>query len=216
MGKFFDISELKKSKESFVTVQKDTDDSGVEDIEDSIYKKFVEKTFVVIKRITEIGLPKKNEQVQIVTFRSFNAVHFLNYIAKKEKIDHVFIAVYSINHEAAKLINDLINERLIGSATILISNLRNKAHREKEQLTRDLFVGNPNIDLFFLSSHAKIISMSTDEGNFYTISGSGNLSYNSRIEQYVLDNDENLFNFTGKWMAECREFLKGTNELIET
>jgi hypothetical protein len=207
---------LKKQKESFVSVEKDTEDSGLEDLQDSIYKKFVEKTFIVINRINEIGLPQKKEQVQIVTFRSFNAVHFLAYVAKKERIEHVFIAVYSINHEAARLINDLINERFIESATILISNLRNKAHREKEQLTRDLFVENPNIDLFFLSSHAKIISMKTHENNFYTISGSGNLSYNSRVEQYVLDNDQNLYEFTGKWMAEARELLKGTNELIET
>lgn len=215
-NKFFDIKKHIEDRKPLIDKKKESDDSGVEDLTDAVYKKFVEKTYQVIKRVEEIGLPAKGEQLQLVTFRSFNAVHFLHYVAKKEKIEHVLIVVYSINFEAARLIDELIKQGLIGSATILISNLRNKAHREKEQLTRDLFVANPAIDLFFLSSHAKIISMETAAGNYYTISGSGNLSYNSRVEQYTFDNDEGIYNFTGRWMSEARELLKGTKELVET
>ena len=198
-----------------INVGKDTDNSGVEEKFDESYKKFVEKTYQVIKQIEEIGLPKENEQIKLITFRSFNAVHFLNYIAKKEKVTHLLLVVYSINAEAARFIDEMINAGMIERATILISNLRNKAHRQKEQITRDLFVENPKVDLFFCSSHAKIMAMKT-ENNHYVIEGSGNLSYNSRVEQYTLDNDKKLFEFTLNWMNEVRELLKGTKELIET
>lgn len=204
------------SEEELINVDKDTDNSGVEDLVDFKYKKFVEKTYKVIQQITELGLPKKNEQIRIITLRSFNQVHFIKYIAEKEIIDEIFIVLYSINHEAAQLINNLITEGKIKKATILISNLRNKAHRQKEQLTRDLFVKNNKIDLFFCSSHAKIVSMKTVNDNYYCIEGSGNMSYNSRVENYVFDNDVNLFNFTKKWMHDIRIFLKGKKELIET
>lgn len=204
------------NSQELINVKKDTDDSGIEHKLDESYKKFVVKTFQVIDRIKEIKLPENKEQIRLVTFRSFNAVHFLNYIANKEKVNHLILAVYSINAEAAKLIDDLVNDGKIDKATILMSNLRNKAHRQKEQITRDLFVDNPKVDLFFLSSHAKIMSIKTENDNYYTLEGSGNLSYNSRVEQYVLDNDKELFNFTLNWMHKVRKLLKGRKELIET
>lgn len=198
------------------SVKKDTDNSGVEDIEDKMIYLFKQKTMQVISKIEEIGLPKKNQQLRLITMRSFNAVAFLKYISNKETITQLNLVVYSINYEAAKIINDLIKEGKVKKATILISNLRNKAHRTKEQITKDMFVSNPNIDLFFCSSHAKIMNFETSEGNYYNVEGSGNLSFNSRVEQYIIDNCEELYDFTCKWMCEIRENLKGKKELIET
>jgi hypothetical protein len=204
------------AKEELINVKKDTDSSGLEDLEDSKYKKFIEKTYQVIEKIEELGLPKKNEQIKLITFRSFNAAVFLKYIAEKEGIENAQIVVYSINGEAALMINDLIVSKKVERAQILMSNLRNKAHREKEQITRDLFVYNPKVDLFFASSHAKILSVKTKHGNFYSLEGSGNLSYNSRVENYCIDNDEELYNFHVKWMNEIKTYLKGKKELVLT
>jgi len=199
-----------------INVRKDTMDSGLEDFENEKYKKYIEKTYQTIEKINEIGLPKENEQIRLVTFKSFNAALFLAYICEKEIIEQINMTVYSINAEAAKLLDNLIKNGRIKKAVILMSNLRNKAHRKKEQITRDNFVKNPNIDLFFASSHSKIITMKTDKGNFYTLEGSGNLSFNSRIEQYILDNDEKLFNFTVNWMQKIKIYLKDKKELILT
>lgn len=123
------------------------------------------------------------------------------------------LVVYSTNHEAARLLVRMLNRREIHQAEILVSNLRNKAHREKERLTKEMFEQNPHIKLWFASSHAKVMSCKTDRGNHYTIEGSANLSYNSRIEQYVIDNDETIYQFTSDWMTEIREYLKNHKEL---
>jgi len=196
------------------TVVKDPTVSGLEEMRDSALRLYKDKTFQVIGLISEMKLPEPNEQIRIITRRSFNAISFLKYIADKEVIEEMTACIYSINYEGAMLLNDLLNAGRIEKATLVISNLRNKAHREKEQLTKDLFIANKKIKLIFLSSHAKIISFSTKAGNFYTIEGSGNLAFNSRIEQYVIDNDKDLFDFTNKWVWEMVDFLKGRKELI--
>lgn len=200
--------------QDLVSVKKDTNDSGVEILEDKLYKCNSKKTYKVICKVNEIGMPEKGEQLRLITFRSFNAVLFLEHIAKKEKIKDLKIVVYSINHIAAQLIVDLIDRGRICKMEILISNLRNKAHREKEQLTKDMFVNHKKISLFFASSHAKIISMATEQDNYYTIEGSGNLSFNSRIEQYSIENNKELYLFNCNWLNEIKTFLKNKKELI--
>lgn len=204
------------TEKELINIEKDSTDSGVEDLDDPKYASFVEKTYQIIHKVEEMGLPKSGEQLRIVTFRTFNASLFLSYICEKETVEELLLVVYSINAEAAKLIESLVKSGKVKKATVLMSNLRNKAHRQKEKITRDLFVDNPNIDLFFAQCHSKIMSMKTACGNHYSVEGSGNLSFNSRIEQYVIDNDKGLFEFTKNWMQEIKVYLKGSKELIET
>jgi hypothetical protein len=199
----------------FDFVEKDTKDSGVEELEDKMLKLYKEKTFYVVQNLDKIGLPKKNEQIRIVTLRSFNAIAFLQWVQEKSGlvIDEALFCIYSINHEASVIINQMVTDGRIKTATILMSNLRNKAHRQKEQMTKDYFINNPNIELIFASSHAKIMSFKIGE-DYYTVEGSGNLSYNSRIEQAVIDNDKSLFEFTKSWIEEIKIYLKDKKELI--
>ena len=195
------------------TVEKDPMQSGLESMEDKAFTQYVEKHCLLLNKIEELGLPKPGQQIRIITRRKFNAIQYLEYISRKDTIIDLKIAIYSINYNAALIFIKLIDNGLIGSVEILMSNLRNKAHREKEKILRKLFIDHPRISIFYCSSHAKIFSCKTKKGNYYTMEGSGNLAYNSRVEQYVLDNDEALYNFTGEWMREIREFLKGTKEL---
>lgn len=199
-----------------INVEKDTNKSGLEVFSAEKYKHSVKSTFDIIHDIEKLQIPKDGEQIRIVTFKSFNTVLFLKHICETETIEHLILAVYSFNYDASVLINDLVNSGKIKRATILMSNLRNKAHRKKEQLTRDMLVDNPNIDLFFASSHAKIMAMKTSKGNHYVLEGSGNLSFNSRVEQYVFDNNKQLFEFHNNWMKEIKAFLKDKKELVLT
>lgn len=199
-----------------ISVEKDTNISGVEFLGAEKYKHSVKSTFEIIHEIEDLGMPKEGEQIRFVTFKSFNGALFLNHICETEIVEQLLLCVYSFNYDASVLINDLINQGKIKKATILMSNLRNKAHREKEQMTRDMLVNNPNVDLFFASSHAKIMAMKTQKNNHYILEGSGNLSFNSRIEQYCFDNNKGLFDFTFKWMQEIKVFLKGRKELVLT
>lgn len=207
---------LFQEPEKICTVAKDTQDSGLEAMEDRILSLYRKKICRVIEQIEDVGLPAPGEQLRLITRRTFNAVAFLSHIAKTDPIEDLKLVVYSINHAAALLIADLLNAGLVGRAEILISNLRNTAHTEKEELTREIFARHPRITLWFCSSHAKVMSCRTRSGQFYTVEGLGNLAFNSRLEQYVIDNDEVVYEFTAQWMADIRRFLAGRREFEDT
>lgn len=205
----FKTNEIASPPVSKITATKDPEISGLEEMQDNLLQIHKKKVAKVIERIAEMGLPKKNEQFRLVTRRAFNAVELLQFIvAAGDKIVDLKMAVYSINFFAALILLEMIDRNDIGRCEILMSDLRNKAHREKEIIVNEKFSGHPRIDLWFCHSHAKIISCRTESGNFYTIEGSGNHAYNSRIEQYVIDNDRAVYDFTCQWMAEIRNFIE--------
>ena len=192
---------------------KDPTRSGLEEMEDRLMARYVEKVGAVISSLDDIGLPGPGQQYRLVTRRSFNAVELIQYIVRTEKILDLSLAIYSINFQAAKVLIHLVDTGRIGHIRIMMSNLRNKAHREKEEIIKNDFTAHPKVELFFCCSHAKMMCCKTDAGNYYAIEGSGNLAYNSRVEQYIIDNDRMVYEFSLSWMAEIKEFLKGKKEL---
>lgn len=202
--------------EKKVTKAKDPEKSELENMDDNALTRYVQKTAHLIEKIAEVGMPQKNQQIRLITRRTFNAIQFLQHIVETEIIIDLKIAIYSINYHAAKILIQLIDDGKIKNAQILMSNLRNGAHREKEQIIKNQLIDRKEVDLFFCSSHAKVFSCKTDQGNYYTVEGSGNLAYNSRIEQYIIDNDEALYTFTCSWFQQIKEFLKGKKEFIQT
>jgi uncharacterized protein YuzB (UPF0349 family) len=202
--------------EDKINVEKDPTTSGLESISDDfLIIKHRKKIAAVIDRLKEIGLPKKEEQFRLVTRRAFNAIEFLEYICQQTIVTDLKLAVYSINYESAILLIDLINTKKILKAEICMSNLRNGAHRAKEQIVNDKILEHSDIDIFYCSSHAKMMAMKTVCGNYYSIEGSGNHAANSRIEQYVIDNSQLVYEFNCQWMHKIRVFLKGKKELVE-
>jgi hypothetical protein len=196
-----------KIDERICTVEKDPKKSGLEDMKDALEKRYAKKHMALIEQLSEIGLPAPGEQYRLVTRRSFNSIQFIDYIAQREGIEHLTTAIYSINFQAAKILLALIDAGKIDRVDCLMSNLRNAAHREKEVIIKNLFTEHPKIDLFFCSSHAKAMACKTRAGNYYAIEGSGNMAYNSRVEQYVIDNDEAIYRFSLKWMADIKKYL---------
>ncbi|MDX9897030.1 MAG: hypothetical protein RBS34_16385 [Desulfofustis sp.] len=194
-------------------IVKDPEKSGLEDMEYRLLRRYVQKVSAIIEHIDQIGLPQPGEQFRLITRRSFNAIEFVQYVAGRERIEQLNMAIYSINFQAAQMLIDLVRRGKIGHVAIMMSNLRNKAHREKEEIIKQKFTDHPKIDLFFCCSHAKLMACRTEAGNHYVIEGSGNLAYNSRIEQYVIDNDREIYEFSVRWMEEIKAFLAGRPEL---
>jgi len=207
----FEISDIVTHEK--ICVAKDSQNSGLEGMNDRLSKRFIEKHYEMISAIGDVGLPLPGQQFRLVTRRSFNSIQLIEYIARRETISHMAMAVYSINFNAAKILVGLVNDRKILKLDILMSNLRNKAHREKEVIVNGELSSNEHISLFFCQSHAKVFSCKTEAGNFYTLEGSGNMTYNSRVEQYVIDNDKLMYEFTCSWIADIKKFLYGTKEM---
>ena len=195
------------------SVEKDPLSSGLEEMSDKLFKRFADKHYSLIDELRDISFPKKGQQFRLITRRTFNSIQFIDLIAENEIIEQMTIVIYSINFNAAKILVGLVNSGRIKKLDVMMSNLRNKAYREKEEIVKNELTAHENITLFFCSSHAKIFTCRTDAGNYYTLEGSGNMAYNSRVEQYVIDNDKGLYDFTVSWVDSIKKFLHGKKEL---
>lgn len=202
--------------ENIIGLEKDPERSGLEEMPDHlVVLRHRRKISAVIERIADLGLPQQEQQYRLVTRRAFNAIEVLEYVCKTERVVNLKMAVYSINYDAAMILLDLLNRDRIGCVEICMSNLRNGAHRTKEQILNEKLIGHAKIDIFYCSSHAKSMACETESGNYYCIEGSGNHAYNSRIEQYVFDNSKQVYEFNCAWMREIRTFLSGKKEYSE-
>lgn len=144
-------------------------------------------------------IPEKNESVHIVTKNAINSFDFIVAISRKEHISEMYLAVYRIGKKVINILNDLINNNKIDNVTVLINDGFPKLQREAYMLMKSYERSNFKIKLE--NNHTKIIAIKT-ENNCYTIEGSGNLSINARIEQYVFCNDEKLYTFHKNWIEE--------------
>lgn len=200
------------AKGTVLRTKEDVASSGFEDLEDSKFSRWKKKRTAVVANAADIGLPLKGEEMRIITKRQFNAFCWVQYVLKHYDIDYLFIATFSMGEMEALLIQEYLNDGKIKNVEVLMSKLRNTAAGKKE-LAISVLESDSRVRLWYADSHMKLMSMRTTCGEYYSIEGSGNLHKNARIEQYVIDNDKDLFDFTMRWTSEMREFLKGQEEL---
>ncbi len=193
------------------TIEEKIEDGNIE-INDQLFKKYQEKNKQTIDSIKEIGIPKKGEQLRLITMKSFNTIAFIEMIANSEIIEDMILVIFAINKEAAKSITELYKSGRIIKIDLIISSVRNAGYKIKSQAVK--YLKQNNIPITFVNSHAKISALKTKE-NAYIIEGSGNFSYNGRIEQYIIDNDIKLFEWTKKWISEMKELMKDKRDFIQ-
>ena len=145
------------------------------------------------------GLPKKGVQIRIVTKKAINTFDFILAVLATEEIEEMIIAFYRIGKKVIQELNQFVNENKIKSIYFLINDGWPKLTPDAYNLIKQLENNNWKIRLD--NNHTKIILLKTSKNNFI-IEGSGNLSVNARIEQYVIDNDIKLFEFHKKWITD--------------
>jgi len=172
----------------------ENDEDGNLKINDKLLKIYVEKTTDVIERIKEIKLPEQDQQLRLISNSSFNAISLIKYIAETEKVESMKLVIFAINQYAAQVLINLKESGLIQNVTLMISSLRD----DHKRTCKSVNMLNRHFDIYFVHSHAKISIIQTKE-NYYNVEGSGNFSFNARIEQYVIDNSKQLFDFSNEW-----------------
>lgn len=142
-------------------------------------------------------------QYRIITERSFNAIAVIEALAAKYAIEKVTIAVYRMNIQAVRKIKDFIDDFDI-ECTILLSSFF-RENKKYERWTRDLenyATVEKRCKIGFAWSHAKVFLAKTKCGMHIVFEGSGNLSDNARIEQYLLENNQQTYCFHEEWITE--------------
>jgi len=168
-----------------------------------IYRKFLDKQYSRVRNISELlgKLPKKNEQIRIITQKSFNAYAILLYILEQKNIEECYIATYNIDKNTIKGLKLLVDSDNIKKLTIVISNSLN--FRMPDRANELKKIANKKIQIIFVNNHTKITCVKTKE-DFYVIEGSGNLTDNATIEQYLFENCKETYNFHKEWIEDIK------------
>ena len=158
---------------------------------------------IKLDKLNEIAkLPGPNEQLRIVTQKAINSFDFILAVLANEDIEELIVAFYHIGKKVIQELHDIQATGKIKTCFFLINDAVPKLTPDAYNLIKSLESENWNVVLE--NNHTKIILIKTAQ-NYYVIEGSGNLSINARIEQYVFDNYQKLFEFHKKWITEIKK-----------
>lgn len=160
--------------------------------------------FLKAKALSDLCIkPKKNEQYRIITEKQFNAYALILHLLESEIIDEMYLAIYRINQPTVNSIINLILSKRIKKATFVISNFFNQTKKPEVWAIklREFCEGNNRCNHIYTHNHAKVLIAKTKSG-YYVFEGSGNMSDNARIEQYIYENNKQVFDFHKNWMQK--------------
>jgi hypothetical protein len=143
-------------------------------------------------------------QYRFVTNNAFNAISVLSFYSTNYKIEECVIAVYRMNLASVNFLKALIRDRNIKSM-ILLSDFFRENKRYERWCHEMIAFAQDQGDLCqvgFSRNHAKVFCAKTSCGKHIVFEGSGNLSDNSRIEQYILEQSEKMYNFHKTWITD--------------
>jgi hypothetical protein len=155
------------------------------------------------------GELKNNIQYRIVTNQSFNAISVIEYLVNYYELSEVYIAVYRMNLQSVNKIKEIINSKNINVVILISSFFRGNKTYEKWAKELIMFSKNhPNASVTFSWNHAKVFLCKTKCNKHIVFEGSGNLSDNARIEQYMIEDNKKTYCFHKKWIDEVKNSKK--------
>lgn len=185
---------------------------SIQDITTKVLTKNMEQHELVAKQLSQLCIkPERGEQYRIVTEKSFNAFAFILHLLQTEVIEDMYLAIYRINQPTVAQLIELIESGKIHKATFVISNFFNQT-KKPEQWAKwlcDFAEKHPRCNHVYIHNHSKIVCCKTQSGH-YVFEGSGNMSDNARIEQYLYENNEQAYNFHTNWMQSLIDEQNGT------
>jgi hypothetical protein len=143
-----------------------------------------------------------NVQYRLVTEKSFNAIVVLEYLLKRYELIEIYMAVYRMNQLSVNRLKSIIDSGRIKCSILLSSFFReNKKYERWAENLIQYADRKENVKVAFALNHAKVFIAKTKDNRHIVFEGSGNLSDNARIEQYMIEDNELTYNFHKEWIA---------------
>lgn len=167
--------------------------------------KYDEILFKKIERLNEIlrdGL-KPDIQYRIVTQKPICAISIIEFLIRDEKLKEIYLATYSLNQDTLNRLKYLVAQHQI-KCTIVMSDFFSKTKKHQQFSHKIAAWANttPGVKIKFTVTHAKVFLTKTQSNKNIVFEGSGNLAFNSRIEQYLIENNQTAYNFHKSWMED--------------
>jgi hypothetical protein len=150
---------------------------------------------------------RPNIQYRIITEHGFNAISVIEYLTKFNKLKEIYICVYRMNQQSVNKIIEFVDDENIKCNILLSSFFRENKRYEK--WSKDLIaysINKENVNIKFAWVHAKVFLTLTEDNKYIVFEGSGNLSDNARIEQYIIENNRNVYEFHKKWINDILNY----------
>ena len=183
---WYDLNEKQESKREYLARVK---------YDEIICKKTRKFTDVIGNELS------KNVQYRLVTEQSFNAIIVIDYLLKKYELIEIYIAVYRMNQVSVNKLKAIIDSDEISCSILLSSFFRE--NKKYERWAEELIMYSTkkkNVNVAFALNHAKVFLAKTKDNRHIVFEGSGNLSDNARIEQYLIEDNETTYNFHKEWI----------------
>ncbi len=161
--------------------------------------------YIRAKALSDIcGEPAEGEQWRIITEKQFNAFALILHLLQTRVIEEMYLAVYRINEPTVTSIIEFIESGKIKKSVFVISSFFNQTKKPEQWaiMLKQFADKKANCYHVYTHNHAKVLAVRTLKNEFFVFEGSGNMSDNARIEQYIYENSKQSFEFHKKWMTE--------------
>ena len=161
--------------------------------------------YIRAKALSDIcGEPAEGEQWRIITEKQFNAFALILHLLQTRVIEEMYLAVYRINEPTVTSIIEFIESGKIKKSVFVISSFFNQTKKPEQWaiMLKQFADKKANCYHVYTHNHAKVLAVRTSKNEFFVFEGSGNMSDNARIEQYIYENSKQSFEFHKKWLTE--------------
>ncbi len=163
---------------------------------------------IAYKRVTALDdlcpVPRENEQWRIITEHPMNAYVFIVSLLNRENIKEMYLSTYRMNKLTVDNIIEKIENGRIGKAYFIINQLQGMSKTSAGPVAqlKEYCDNSKNAKMVYTNIHAKVFIAQVEGGAKYVFEGSGNLTDNGRIEQYIYERNSQVYEFHKDWMSE--------------
>jgi hypothetical protein len=161
-------------------------------------KKTIENNFINIKsEITETSFFQTNDLSKI-TFPEKNKIFFINTTSSRSIVEFV----KELNPKETLLFCSRLNKKsfdMIKNKNLIGIGLSERVLQNNPEFLNEV---KKQTQVKIKNNHCKMLLFNIDE-NFFIVSGSGNASINSRIENYIIENNKKKYNSIIKYFINA-------------
>lgn len=159
----------------------------------------------------------ENERAFVIIDGSFILGDFIEafIVDRNLHIKNMYISTLSLSCENVDSIKNLIEGNYVDKLTLLVSDYFYS--HERHELIPYIYktLDNGDFQLVVARSHTKICGFETIEGKKCVIHGSANLRSSDNIEQIVIEQSKELYDFNLQWIEKLAEKYNTINKNIK-
>ena len=139
---------------------------------------------------------EKNKTIHLISSDNFGSIELLKYFIEKHNIEELIITTWSFNQVFVDMLKGLKTD-----ITFFVDkSIKTRKSHLYNQIAELAIDGHIKMKMHFMM-HSKVTLIRTKD-YFIVIEGSANYSENTRIENYTITENKDLFIFHKTWMNE--------------